>query len=254
GLGKAYLDPYGFVAGGLYNKSNMPLTNGNERGVATLRDGQSHVGFADLDFGDIGADEIHLPIFAMTQEHFPIEVWEGMPEQGGEKITELTYKSGSKWNTYITESYKLPRKLVGITTMCFVVNKKIHIKGFSFTKEEKAYKQLHAADFTKIYGDSYEIEQTKVTGIGNNVTIDFADMNFKKGNAILQINGRGSVNNTIHLKQGDNKSQILEFPKTDDYITKEFEVETVGENTVTFVFLPGSNFDFAWLKFVENRR
>ncbi|MCL1995041.1 MAG: DUF4982 domain-containing protein, partial [Defluviitaleaceae bacterium] len=29
GLGKAYLDPYGFVAGGLYNKSNMPLTNGN---------------------------------------------------------------------------------------------------------------------------------------------------------------------------------------------------------------------------------
>ncbi|MFL0252805.1 hypothetical protein ACJDT4_20560 [Clostridium neuense] len=38
GLGKANLYPYEFVSGGLYNASNCELTNGNERGVATLRD------------------------------------------------------------------------------------------------------------------------------------------------------------------------------------------------------------------------
>jgi beta-galactosidase len=52
GFGKPFLDPYSFVSGGLYNTSNVELTNGNERGVATLRDGESHVGFRDLDFGE----------------------------------------------------------------------------------------------------------------------------------------------------------------------------------------------------------
>ena len=48
GMGKPFLDPHSFVSGGLYNRSNVELTNGNERGVATLRDGESHVGFRDL--------------------------------------------------------------------------------------------------------------------------------------------------------------------------------------------------------------
>ena len=80
GLGEAYLDPYGFISGGLYNVSNIDLTNGNERGVATARELDSHVGFKDVDFGEIGADTITLPIFSLSGEEFPIEIWEGMPD------------------------------------------------------------------------------------------------------------------------------------------------------------------------------
>jgi len=255
GLGKAYLNPYEFIAGGLYNKSNLPMTNGNDRGVATLRDGESHVGFADIDFGEIGADEIHLPIFAMSQEEFPIEIWEGMPEENGTKICEVTYKSGSIWNTYTTETYKLPYKLKGITCLSFAVKKKIHIKGFSFTQTFKAYEQLNAAAFTNIYGDSFKIEETNVTGIGNNVTLEFTAMDFDCGtNATkslkLLINGKGKIDNTIHLKFDDGPAIVLEFPKSTDYITKEFNIEVQCEDKVSFVFMPGSNFDFAWFKFM----
>ncbi|MCL1925179.1 MAG: DUF4982 domain-containing protein [Defluviitaleaceae bacterium] len=251
GLGKAYIEPYSLVAGGLYNKSNLALTNGNERGVATLRDGESHVGFADIDFGDIGADEIHLPIFAMSDEQFPIEIWEGMPLENGEKLTEVIYKSGSIWNTYTTETYKLPRKLKGVTTICFVVRKKIHIKGFWFTKEEKAYQKLKAIEFTNIYGDTYEIKDEEIKGIGNNVTIEFTGMNFSNEKVTkLLINGRSKVHNTIHLKfDGEQTAQILEFEKTDDYVTKEFNINTTGKEKISFVFLPGSNFDFKWFQF-----
>lgn len=35
GFGQRFLDPYGFISGGLYSHSNVTLTNGNERGVAT---------------------------------------------------------------------------------------------------------------------------------------------------------------------------------------------------------------------------
>jgi beta-galactosidase len=43
GLGEACLNPYGFISGGLYNASNAAMTNGNDRGVATLGDGESQI-------------------------------------------------------------------------------------------------------------------------------------------------------------------------------------------------------------------
>lgn len=53
GFGKAYLDPYGFIAGGLYDYVKGTATNGNEHGVATSRDGETQVGFHSLDFGPL---------------------------------------------------------------------------------------------------------------------------------------------------------------------------------------------------------
>jgi beta-galactosidase len=87
GLGKAYMNPYGFISGALYNRSNAELANGNDRGVATLRDGVSHIGFEGVDFGPVGADEITMPIFSLDKSPFQIEIWEGMPnDDGGKKI------------------------------------------------------------------------------------------------------------------------------------------------------------------------
>jgi beta-galactosidase len=133
GMGKPLIDPYAFVAGGLCNASNTELTNGNERGVATMRDGESHVGFRDLDFGEGGSDTLILPLFPLDGAPFMFEIWEGMPSEGGAMICEARYDKGSVWNTYQEASYKLPRKLRGVTCLCLVFRQKVHIKGFRFT-------------------------------------------------------------------------------------------------------------------------
>ncbi len=60
GLGTAYKNPYQFISAGLYDYSKGDLGNGNERGVATSRDGETHVGFRDIDFGTYGSDMITI--------------------------------------------------------------------------------------------------------------------------------------------------------------------------------------------------
>ena len=43
---------------------------------------------------------------------------------------------------------------------------------------------------------------------------------------------------------------MIEFTHTDIVEEKTFNIKPVkGKNKVTFVFLPGSNFDFDWFKF-----
>jgi len=267
GLGAAHLNPYGFIAGGLYNKSNVELTNGNERGVATLRDGESHVGFAGVDFGETGADEITMPIFSLTKEPFPIEIWEGMPgDAGGKKLATVTYASGSRWNTYIAETYKLPARIKGVATICFVLRQKAHIKGFSFRKIEKAYERICAKDHSVIYGDSYKITQGGIERIGNNVTIEFDGMDFSGAKpAKLQICGRTPLAlNSIQVKFGDgSEAQMIGFSKAADFEVQEFDIgagasehgsnarSANAEQKVSFVFLPGCDFDFKWFRFAQ---
>ena len=43
---------------------------------------------------------------------------------------------------------------------------------------------------------------------------------------------------------------MVEFHKSDGYEEQAFDLEKVtGVQKVTFVFLPGSNFDFGWFQF-----
>src|SRR5699024_9602724 len=140
GLGTAYKNPYAFVSAGLYDYSKGELGNGNDRGVATSRDGETQVGFHDIDFGKHGSDTITLPIFALSSEEYAIQIWEGMPgEEHSELLADVIYQKESKWNTYQAETYQLSRKLTGITSICFVLNDKVHIKGFSFAEMNRAF-------------------------------------------------------------------------------------------------------------------
>jgi beta-galactosidase len=259
GLGEACLNPYGFISGGLYNASNAEMTNGNDRGVATLGDGESQIGFKGIDFGDYGSDEITIPIFELESQEIPMEIWEGMPsEEGSERITTVTYYKKSVWNTYQEATYKLPRRLRGITTLCFVVhNKKIHIKGFSFKKLDKAFQQLRADENDHIYGDTFTIMKDAIEEIGNNVSIEYDNMDFgAKGCSKLAICGRSHIDkNTIHIRfYGENgeEKQIAEFPYSEDYAERKFALDKVtGLQKVTFVFMPGCRFDFKWFRFIE---
>lgn len=257
GLGQAHTNPYEFVSAGLHSDASRNLTNGNDRGVATSRDGESWICFDNINFGSFGSDEITLPIFSLDSEEFPIEIWEGHPDEADASLlTEVTYQRPSIWNVYQDETYRLPKRLKGITSLCFVLRRKIHLKGFQFKQPDKAFQRLSALGHDDIYGDSYTITADAITDIGNNVSLVFDDMDFgETGATKLVISGQSPLDkNTLHIlfKGTDGESrQIVEFAYSEDYCEREFTLEPItGVQTVTFVFLPGSQFDFKWFQFV----
>ncbi|MDU7474809.1 MAG: glycoside hydrolase family 2 TIM barrel-domain containing protein [Paenibacillus macerans] len=257
GLGMAGKDPYGFISAGLYDYSQGELGNGNERGVATSRDGETRVGFRNLDFGSHGSNEITIPIFALTSEPYPLQIWEGMPgEAGSELLADAVYQKETKWNVYQEETFRLNKRLRGITSICFVLRQKVHIKGFYFTRQNRAFAQNAAADCDHIYGDSFKIVDSRVEGIGNNVSLEIKEMDFTaEGAAKLAVYGHSPIDkNTLHVRfsgqDGESRQQLIEFAHTDGYEVKEFPLDKVtGVQNVTFIFLPGSRFDFGWFRF-----
>ncbi|RIX52652.1 DUF4982 domain-containing protein [Paenibacillus nanensis] len=256
GLGTAYKDPYGFIAAGLYDYSKGEVGNGNERGVATSRDGETQVGFRGIDFGPYGSDTITLPIFALSSEPYTIQIWEGMPdEEGSEMVADVIYQKPSKWNVYQEETYRLSKRLSGVTSICFVLRQKVHMKGFSFERQSRAFEQNDAASCERIYGDSFTVADGRVEGIGNNVSLEFPHMDFSEaGTAKLVVYGRSAIDkNTIQVRfagtDGESK-QLVEFDRSDGYEERVFQLEKVkGLQSVTFIFLPGSQFDFGWFRF-----
>ncbi|OOM78783.1 beta-galactosidase BoGH2A precursor [Clostridium puniceum] len=256
GLGSAYKNPYGFISAGLYDYSKGEVGNGNERGIATSRDGETQVGFHEIDFGIYGSDTIIIPIFALSSEEYSLQIWEGMPKEDESiLLADVIYQKESKWNMYQEETYSLSKRLKGITSICFVLHAKVHIKGFYFERKNKAFEQNMTTRCNHIYGDAFEIKANSVEGIGNNVSIEFEDMDFANTGATkLVIYGRSPIDkNTIHIQfsntEGENK-QIVEFTQSNGYEEQVFELEKIeGMQKVTFIFLPGCNFDFGWFCF-----
>ncbi len=257
GMGPAFLDPYGFVAGGLYDVSRGNVGNGNERGVATPSDEDGMFGYHGLDFGPYGSDEIRMPIFTLNDEPYRIRIYEGIAgEPGAELIGDVIYQKPSIWNVYQEETYRLSKKLKGVTDISFCTDQKFHLKGFSFLRPRRSYARLHAAECDAIYGDSFQKDGTCVRGIGNNVSLEYAGLDFgQQGAGQIRICGSTPLEkNTIMLDfvgaDGQELRQTLEFVNGEQ--EQVFAIDPlVGKGTVRFVFLPGSHFDFAWFQFEE---
>ncbi len=258
GLGEAFLDPYDFVIGGLYNASAGDVGGYSQRGVGTAEEGDTVIGYKGVDFGDYGSDEITIPIFAMSDQKFFLEIWEGIPgEEGSEMLADVEYQKPCIWDVYQEETYKLKRRMRGISTVCFVTHsQKLFIKGFSFKKYEKALQQLAALECNRIYGDTYTKTMDAVEGIGNNVSLEYDEMDFgENGTSQITICGRTPLeNNTIHVRffdeAGQGMNQLVEFPHSKEYVEHTFALEAVkGKMKVVFVFLPGCDFDLKWFKF-----
>ena len=256
GLGTMYKNPYTFISAGLFDYSKGEVGNGNEKGVATSRDGETQVGFRNLDFGPDGSDTITIPIFTLNNEAYSLEIWEGMPgEAGNSLLAEATYQKESRYNVYQAATFRLKKRLRGVTALCFVTENKMHIKGFSFLQQNRAFAQINAGDCDRVYGDTYTRQGDYVEGIGNNVTLDFGELNFgAEGARKLVVYGRSALaENTIHLQltgpEGERR-QIIEFAGTNRYEEQVFTLEKVtGRQQVSFIFLPGSQFDFGWFRF-----
>jgi beta-galactosidase len=266
GFGKPFLDPYDFVSAGLYTDTLGEIGIGIEKGISTDRSRRSGVIFTGLDFGSYGSDTITIPVFALNGDPYPIEIWEGKPDDAGsEKLTEVIYCKPMIWNEYQEETFTLPRRLKGVTTLALVMTEKVHIKGFTFQKKAKAFERITAGEYTNIYGDSYQVSSEAITSIGNNVTITYEDMDFNTvGAQSLTIWGYSPLPlNTIHIiftpESGTPLRTAAEFtceqPQESVSDISKYQAQTfaipgfTGSGSVTFVFLPGSNFDFHSFRF-----
>lgn len=257
GIGTATLCPYDFVSGSLYTHSNLELTNGNERGIATPREGECHIAFSNLDFGDYGSDEVTIPIFSLDGDPVHLQFWEGAPyEDGSELITESVYNKPSIWNVYQEETFHLNKRLRGTTTFGIVVNKKIHIKGFTFVKQSKAYSPIQALEYDSVYGDSYTVSSDGMKGIGNNVSLEYHNLEFDSNDSCkILICGHSPIDkNTIHIRLSDadgTEEYLAEFTYSEDYEVREFTLPPLhGTKNLNLLFLPGSNFDLKWFQFL----
>ncbi|MCL2204335.1 MAG: DUF4982 domain-containing protein [Defluviitaleaceae bacterium] len=258
GFGKPFLDPYHFLAGGLYNRSNTQMGNGNERGVATLRDGESHVGFADLVFGPHGSNEVTFWLFPMDPTPFDFDIFLGMPD-AGRKLYTAHYDKGSKWNTYIPVTYTLPERLTGVQTLSLVFRRKVHIKGFQFTPPARAFAKIPFAAHDQIYGDAYTVCAETVEGIGNNVSITFEGMDFggaageEKNATHMEIAWRSQRDNTVRMlflpEDGTPEAiNLLILPAQAHYAPAKIKLDTPlhSKGKIRFLFLPGTEIDLAW--------
>lgn len=259
GMGTPLLNPYELIWGGMYDLSEGDVGPGNEKGVATARDGWSMVGFQNVDFGDAGADEITLPIFALNDEIYPIQIFSGDPrEDGSERIGIIHYQKPSIWNVYQEVVHRFDTPLYGVQTICFALEKKVHIKGFSFARRIKAYTALPATRCDSVYGDQFEKTEQGIESIGNNVSIVYENMNFDgEETAVLSICGKTSLTSqpiTLRMLNHEGKeiSQLVEFRPSGTASTQRFMVSVLhGQCSVSLVFLPGSQFDFFGLQFTR---
>ena len=138
-------------------------------------------------------------------------------------------------------------------------DQKIHVKGFSFQKQEKAFGLLYAGEATRVYGDEFTPKGDRVEGIGNNVTMEFENMDFGgEGTASVTICGYTPLKvNTIHLRfkpedGGEVQARMAEFAGTgkNEYNEQTFTFQKIsGKGRMDLVFLPGCQFNLESVRF-----
>ena len=257
GLGSLYISPYEFVCAALYTDSDGEIGNGIERGITTGRSGACWVAFRQLDFGAAGSREVTIPIFELSSAPTPIRFWKGIPYAPGSRmIGERIYDKPSQWNTYQSETFLLDEPLTGQDIFGLELDCRVHIKGFTFARRS-TWDALPAAAYSTVYGDKFTLHGSCVEGIGNNVSLTYPGLDFgAQGFTAVAIRGRSKLeNNTIHLRfegNGTQQRRVVEFAGCDDYETRIFPLEPVtGKQDVTFLFLPGCDFDFMEFRFIR---
>ena len=257
GLGSPALDPYEYLSAGLYDIHEGEIGAGNEKGVAFARDGESMIGFSCVDFGKTGSDTLTADIFALDGAPYDLE-FTAISTEGEKKIScTLRYQKPSIWNVYQPQTWQLQQRLTGVCSLLFRMKDKIHLKGFSFEKQQNAW-ILHAAGSADtIYGDCYTRSGSAVTSIGNNVTLAWKEMDFGgAGEVLIEISGKTKLAvNTVSLRikneHGDETAAAADFRGTGEE-TQVFRISVpAGSCTVSFVFLPGSSFDFYSFRFIR---
>ena len=258
GLGSALTDPYSFVTGGLYTRASENISSGIERGVGFAFGGESWAAYDNIDFGAVGSDTVTVSIWANTNDPVDVRFYDGIPDDGGRLLGSYKYHKKPEWMVFKEETYKLPYRLKGVKTLCIETDCGYQLKGFRFIEKKREFDVNYAAEAEQIYGDKFTTGHREVTGIGNNVMLDFGEFDFSERQPQkLIISGKSPLPlNSIHLilSGGEGEERIICEFGTDnnlEYSERIFDLKNVsGRKKVSFAFLPGSNFDFNYFRFV----
>lgn len=251
GLGAAVRDAYSFISASTLDSSNVP-TNIIEDGALSNFDGRTVMTYSDIDFGKTGSQIISLSVG--TCFDMPVEVWEGTPVDG-KLICRVDFGNNGHWCGFAGQDFALAERLTGVRTISVVIDSRVIFGGFSFVPIERAYDTNWVGEADSVYGDDYRIDGRRVADIGNNVIINYEGLDFgEDGSEALIISGEtGNPMNQIQLRYtpagGAQKTVLLEFQQ-DGGREQRFDIPKLsGVNDVSFVFMPGSRFDFDWFRF-----
>lgn len=251
GLGAAVRDAYSFISASTLDSSNVP-TNIIEDGALSNFDGRTVMTYSDIDFGKTGSQIISLSVG--TCFDMPVEVWEGIPDDG-KLICRVDFGNNGHWCGFAGQDFALAERLTGVRTISVVIDSRVIFGGFSFVPIERAYDTNWVGEADSVYGDDYRIDGRRVADIGNNVIINYEGLDFGEGGSeALIISGEtGNPMNQIQLRYtpagGAQKTVLLEFQQ-DGGREQRFDIPKLsGVNDVSFVFMPGSRFDFDWFRF-----
>ena len=278
GMGTTCLNPYEFISA-CEKSASLNECKLSFLGGVYIPAGRNWISFENVDFGPDGSDTFTIPIFSFDTT-MQLELWDGNPDSGGTLLMQAEYNSPSWYNHYQSNTWTLPRRLTGIHDLYILTDtSRFSIQGFQFEKSRKAFSRLSALDADSITGDSFTREANRISGIGNNVSLEFSNMDFGSDSVKhIHIKGR-AVNgtNTVHIlfvKDGTEEADgaphadatnalpanvaqpaemrtAVEIPATDEITEHSFDLNVTApaKCRVVFVFLPGSCFDFEGFQF-----
>lgn len=255
GFGTYRMNPYERISAGLCKERPDSLSEGEDHGVRFLGKKETYISYHNLDFGVYGTDEITMELFKYMAGPINFQIYAN--EEGDQEtlLLEGSFDKAAGWMEFNKQSYHLNQRIYGVKKIAIVSCDNFQLKSLIFTPVYHGLEKIHTKEYNEIFGDSYQFEDNAVTNIGNNVTLVYQGMNFGNTSVTkLVICGRSDLeNNSIHVKietAGSSSYELIEFSKSEEYVEREYKIAPLsGDAEIRFVFLPGSQFDFAWFQF-----
>lgn len=253
GLGAASRNAYEFVSAGCVDECVGTSRLVEDNALSGFA-GRTVLTYNNIDLGEGGTDTVGISIGTCCDKN--IEVWEGTPESG-KLLLDTVFENNNHWRGFAEQIFKLSERVKGIKNISLVIKEGGGIfGGFVFGALNRAFDENFTAENDSIYGDEYTISGRSVVGIGNNVIISYDNMDFgEKGAHYLTIKGATpNPMNAVQLrytpKGSEQKSLFLDFINSDSPEEQRFDIPALtGVNDISFVFLPGSKFDFISFRF-----
>ena len=252
GLGAATKNPYELISASQLDGSNVTVTI-IEDGAVSGFDGKTVMTYNAVDFGAAGTERLLLHIGACFDMY--AQVWDGTPDDG-KLLINAPFSNNGHWCGFASQEFELPERLTGVHTISVVIDARVIFGGFCFVPVNRAFDENFTADSDSIYGDDYKIEGRSVVSIGNNVIINYTGMDFGEGGAHALVIKGATPNpaNPVQLRYtpagGEQSSVFLNFANSSAPQEQRFDIpELLGVNDISFVFLPGTKFDFISFRF-----
>lgn len=252
GLGAVFKNPYEFIAASLLDRSDIPVNDCGDNCLGSF-ERRTVMTYNNIDFGDIGTEKLVLYVGACLD--ICAEVWEGTPDSG-RLIIKADFKNNNGWDKPRPQEFALTERLRGVHDISVVIGDRVIYGGFSFEQIDRAFDENFPAECDEVYGDEFTKQGRSIVKIGNNVLLTWKALDFgADGAGSVVISGATpKEENPIQLRYtpagGEQSAMFLNFAHSSEVTQQRFEIPRLtGVNDVSFVFLPGTKFDFISFRF-----